>query len=551
MRISLEGIETEGPAAGRALAIEPRRLATESNTVVPMSGSKGSLPHLERLLAHLASLDAQIIEVRGWPGSGRAALFEAFLQRHPTEAWALPEGVLEREDWLRREVTQHATARWLVVSTTGEAKIGAALRWLRPGQRLITTGHAGGPAFRGASALGPSDLLLTASEVRALVAREAPALLEHAEALWEASDGWYRPIRLALLAGPGTDAWGSADQLALQPAVASFLRHDVLGEIPDSARRSLLMAPLERPRVDEPFHRWAWIDQLGLWLQSAEGDRLPRVLAAWLRQEAERRGPVTMSPLQTARYEIRLLGDPVIRCANATGTSDLAWTLRRALHILALLASTATLESPRAELIDALWPGEDDGAASRNFHPTLSALRKTLEQGDTFDPRPLLHQAGVYRLNTAYEWTIDVRDFEDHIEAGRQCAAHGDWQRAVGRWLSAWHLYRGAFLQGHYEPWIATRRERYQVAYNDLLRDLGDALARLDRGEEAVDVYRTLLISDPLQERIHLALMRLHSRQGRRDLVRRQYERLRGLLLEELGVEPMPATAREYLRLMA
>jgi DNA-binding SARP family transcriptional activator len=45
--------------------------------------------------------------------------------------------------------------------------------------------------------------------------------------------------------------------------------------------------------------------------------------------------------------------------------------------------------------------------------------------------------------------------------------------------------------------------------------------------------------------------MRLYAAQGRRDLVRRQYERLCTLLLDELGVEPLPETVQEYHRLMS
>ena len=41
-----------------------------------------------------------------------------------------------------------------------------------------------------------------------------------------------------------------------------------------------------------------------------------------------------------------------------------------------------------------------------------------------------------------------------------------------------------------------------------------------------MDAYRTVLVEDPLQERIHLAVMRLYAAQGRRDLVRRQYDNL-------------------------
>jgi DNA-binding SARP family transcriptional activator len=45
--------------------------------------------------------------------------------------------------------------------------------------------------------------------------------------------------------------------------------------------------------------------------------------------------------------------------------------------------------------------------------------------------------------------------------------------------------------------------------------------------------------------------MRLYGQRGRRDLVRRQYDRLAGLLRQELGVEPLPETSDEYHRLMA
>jgi DNA-binding SARP family transcriptional activator len=45
--------------------------------------------------------------------------------------------------------------------------------------------------------------------------------------------------------------------------------------------------------------------------------------------------------------------------------------------------------------------------------------------------------------------------------------------------------------------------------------------------------------------------LRLYGRQGRRDLVRRTYDRLTVLLRRELGVEPLPEIRDEYHKLMA
>jgi DNA-binding SARP family transcriptional activator len=44
--------------------------------------------------------------------------------------------------------------------------------------------------------------------------------------------------------------------------------------------------------------------------------------------------------------------------------------------------------------------------------------------------------------------------------------------------------------------------------------------------------------------------MRLFARQGRGDLVRRQYDQLCRVLLEDLGQAPMAETAKEYHELM-
>jgi DNA-binding SARP family transcriptional activator len=65
-----------------------------------------------------------------------------------------------------------------------------------------------------------------------------------------------------------------------------------------------------------------------------------------------------------------------------------------------------------------------------------------------------------------------------------------------------------------------------------------------------MDAFRSYLIEDPFQESIHVEVMRLYAKQGRRDLVRRQYDQLCRILLEDLGQAPMSGTAKEYHELM-
>ena len=62
------------------------------------------------------------------------------------------------------------------------------------------------------------------------------------------------------------------------------------------------------------------------------------------------------------------------------------------------------------------------------------------------------------------------------------------------------------------------------------------------RYEEALTHGLKLLSFDPLQERVHRALMRLYAAQGRLDAALAQYERCRRELSNQLGVRPETET---------
>jgi DNA-binding SARP family transcriptional activator len=249
---------------------------------------------------------------------------------------------------------------------------------------------------------------------------------------------------------------------------------------------------------------------------------------------------------------VALFGGTSVHQVDAAGEREVSWKLRRSFQVLAFLASSPGLAAGREDLEEAVWPADGEQTIHRNFHPTLSHLRRALERERRGSmPPPLLFRGAVYRLNPEIEWNVDLQEFDRRVAEGRELLARGEERAAADTWHRAWKLYRGPFLQGYYEAWATTRREVYQRMHVDLLRELGDLSVRLERAEDALDAYRSVLLADALQERTHLAVMRLYSSQGRRDLVRRQYERLCTLLLDELGVEPLPETVQEYHRLMS
>lgn len=535
-----------------------------------MTETSHLFPQAERLIARLAALDTPLVQVWGWPGSGKSALLAAFLEQQGGAAAGLSLGALADAAGLRKsiEAAHAAGVRWLVVPGDPGERLAEAALWLRPGQRLVFAGERRwrDPALE-ISLLPPQELLLGAGEVAMLwelLTGSAPPPAV-ARRLQEASDGWYRPLRLALEAtgGAGLEA-ATPEHLLEIPPVRFFLRHEVFDGFVAEDLERLLAAPAERSETEdrEAGAAWALLENRGLWAEGAQRDRIPRLLAAGLQRERQRREAragrtrpaataPAWSPDQRTVFVLCLLGAPAAKLRGPDGETPIECRLKRSFQILAYLASSPRLEATRDELMEAIWPTDGEQTIERNFHPTLSHLRRALEGERSKDaPTALLFRSGVYRLNPELDWEVDVLDLVRRFEEGKALQTRGDLPAAADVWRGAWSLYRGPFLQGHYEAWVAARRESYQKSYLEMLRDLGDVYQRLGRAEDAIDAYRSVLVEDPLQERVHLSLMQLYASQGRRDMVRRQYDRLCTLLLEELGVEPMPATTREYHRLM-
>lgn len=542
------------------------------------------LPHLERLLRRIERSDTPLVQIWGWPGSGKSGLLSAFLAVHEGEARGLSVDELAGDPANDPAndpdiAAGRERARWLVaLGDPGEDRLREVARRLRPGQHMVFAGERRSSCLTElpGALIPPQELLAAPAEVAALwhlLTGEIPDA-GAVERLHAASDGWYRPVKLALEAtgGGGLGAATPEQLLAIAP-VRSFLRQEMLATFSPSEIEILLAAPEERV-AGRGEDGWRLLEERGLWVEGPERDRMPRLLRACLSREQRRRTDGGAHPGGSVRrktaavpsdapdapdapasppavYALGFLGASYARRRDAGGERDLDCRLRRSFQVLAYLGSTPGLEAGREELIEAVWPIEGEHTIERNFHPTLSHLRRALEAGRKDDAQPLLFRGGVYRLNPEIGWEIDTVELAARVETGRKLAARGGLDEAADAWRRAWALYRGPFLQGHYEAWVAERRESYQRQHLEMLRELGDLYLRLQRTDEAMDAYRSILVEDPLQERVHVALMQVYADQGRRDMVRRQYDRLCTLLLEDLGVEPLAETTREYHRLMS
>ena len=207
---------------------------------------------------------------------------------------------------------------------------------------------------------------------------------------------------------------------------------------------------------------------------------------------------------------------------------------RKTRALLAILATSPDYLQPRERLATMLWERSAEEQARASLRQTLASVRKVLSEAGADD---------VLKADSNSVWLdggrcdVDALEFESLLEEDRSDSLD-----------QACSLYCGDFLLGlslredSFEEWLVHQRRRYQELAR---RTFGRLLDRcLEDGDHgcAMDLATRLLAMDPLQEDVHRALMKIHARDGRRNLALRQYETCRALLKRELDVEPVAET---------
>jgi DNA-binding SARP family transcriptional activator len=97
---------------------------------------------------------------------------------------------------------------------------------------------------------------------------------------------------------------------------------------------------------------------------------------------------------------------------------------------------------------------------------------------------------------------------------------------------------RAELLPDWYEDWVLIEQEYYRQLRLGALDALSERLVDAGRLDEALAVGLAALECEPLRERAHRALVRIHLEQGNASEAIRQYRFCRRLLRSHLGVEP-------------
>ena len=203
----------------------------------------------------------------------------------------------------------------------------------------------------------------------------------------------------------------------------------------------------------------------------------------------------------------------------------------------AFLYYLATHHQPltRDHLLAFFWPDHERSAAQAILRTMIHDLRRQL--GETF-------HADAETISLAAETIIDAQTFS---------AVLGSSASNLQNLEHALSLYQGDFLEGfslvdspQFDDWAASERDHYRLLAMRGFAELARHYEGIREYPAALESMRRALAFNLFQEELQRDLMRLYYLNGDRAGMIRQYETLRKLLDEEMGVPPMPETRSLY-----
>ncbi len=258
---------------------------------------------------------------------------------------------------------------------------------------------------------------------------------------------------------------------------------------------------------------------------------------------SEATGPIT-------DLTIRVLGYPeIFRDVSKPFAQD-AWTTRRARDIFCYIATHRNRRVAKEVLIEAFWPEEDLETVEKNFHPTISHIRKALNSRQALKQNFIVFRDGAYQLNPEFTYSIDTDEFVELIAEAEAAKRENDTATLREKLESAYKLYRGDFMDGSYEEWAEDQRHHYREQNLRVLTGLAKLSVSEKRWTDALKYASEILEIDPYREDLHRLVMRVLAAQSKPAAVRTHFDNLQDLLKKDLGIGPAEETKRLFQELL-
>jgi DNA-binding SARP family transcriptional activator/tetratricopeptide (TPR) repeat protein len=204
------------------------------------------------------------------------------------------------------------------------------------------------------------------------------------------------------------------------------------------------------------------------------------------------------------------------------------------------------------EVIQFLWGSDQPASAASVVHKYLSALRHSFEPElpARKSGRWLVRQGSGYRLEVDDD-CLDLLRFRRLTGQARQEAKRGRHDEAATTFVEALGLWKGQcaagteFAPGNQSAFATVDQEGSRVA-----QEAADSALHGGSAQQVLAVLRQTAARDRLDEALQARLMLVLAAAGRQAEALESYHFVRGVLSEDLGIDPGPELSSAYQQVL-
>ncbi|NYI04197.1 AfsR/SARP family transcriptional regulator [Allostreptomyces psammosilenae] len=219
--------------------------------------------------------------------------------------------------------------------------------------------------------------------------------------------------------------------------------------------------------------------------------------------------------------------------------------------LLALLATHPDQLLSVRSILDELWGEDLPRSAMTTLQTYVLHVRNHIVSALVEAGRPasaakavLVTQARGYLLAT-HGGAVDLREYERLAAEGHRAVEAGRWAEASDRFRGALGLWRGpALVDVEAGPLLSVQVARLEESRLSVVAQMMEAELRIGRHHRVLDELAGLVEQHPTHESLHALYMLALYRAGRRDRALEVYARLRRVLDDTLGLEPLASVQR-------
>ena len=204
---------------------------------------------------------------------------------------------------------------------------------------------------------------------------------------------------------------------------------------------------------------------------------------------------------------------------------------------------------PQTELLEVFWEEDRSSNPANALKTLLYRVRALLEPLFPDGPDPILSQRGAYLWNPAISCQVDAEQFEELCRKAADPARDPEERRAFYR--QAAELYQGDLLPKQAtQTWAIPLITHFHGLFLDAVKDFAGLLEQIQDYEEMERLCTRASQLDPLDESLHILIVRAMLRQGKDTAALKQYEYATDLLYRSLGVRPSEELRELYRAIM-